>query len=311
MQFNRDILIKMLKIIPLWKLAVSLGALFSTAGLIKFWGFQSNWIFFFYVFLFSSLTIILARWLQIRFAFLRERIPVGQEFTVLTSPWRRGIDFNPENSVPIFNFILLVSCIVLMLFYLWMIHLVKNRLVNNIFFLLVLFLVLLFTYAGSYRKISWIEEISDGLLTVITPSIWLSIQFESMELQLSILSYMLPILCLFLSFRFVFSMIMVEEDVPFSPGFFVTAIHKNSLRIHHFFPFAAYGIIILTNLMGVHWRIQWPQLLTIPTVVVQMVLIERILTGKKFERRLLTFLSFANIILLEYFQITAVWINNL
>ncbi len=46
---------------PLWKLAVSLGALFSTAGLIKFWGFQSNWIFFFYVFLFSSLTILSKR----------------------------------------------------------------------------------------------------------------------------------------------------------------------------------------------------------------------------------------------------------
>jgi hypothetical protein len=120
-----------------------------------------------------------------------------------------------------------------------MIHLLKIAWLNNIFFLTgVISSPFIFTYAVSYRKISWIEEITDGLLTVITPSIWLSIQFESMELQLSILSYMLPILCLFLSFRFVFSMIMVEEDVPFSPVFLSLHIHKNSLRIHHFFLFA-------------------------------------------------------------------------
>jgi len=310
MQFNREIVIKMLKIIPLWKLVLCLGTLFSTSGVLKFWGINFNWIYFIYVVLFSFLTIILARWLQIRFAFYRERVPLGKNFSILTSAWRKKVEFNPDDAVPVFNFIMFLTCIVLMIFYLWMAHLIENRFTINIFLLFLIMTVLIYAYAGSYRKISWLEEIADGIITVFTPSIWISAQYAFEASQLSILSFVLPILCFFLSFRFVFSMIIVEENIHFSPGLFVAAIHNKNLRIHHIFPFAAYSIIILTNIMGVHWRIQWPQFFTIPTIVIQIILIERILAGKKFEKNILFFLSFANILLLEYLQTAAIWLNQ-
>jgi hypothetical protein len=282
----------------------------STAGAIYFWDHPINRITFLYSFAFSILLILCAGWLQVRIGLSKIRIHTGDHFSVMVTPWGKKIEFEEEETIPVLNFLLFITGILIILIFLLLARRVTYLLTINVYFVLTLFVTFLYAYAGSNEKICWLEEISDGLLTVILPTILYEILTPYGLAGLTIMGYTLPVFCLFLSFRFVFSMAIIDRQNNYSPGLFIYLIRNNLFRIHHLFPSLAILLIVIANRMGVHWRIQWTQLLVIPSICLQIIFIEKVIDGQKPNWKLTGILTFANILLMEYFQNVSVWINS-
>ncbi|MEN6292450.1 MAG: hypothetical protein ABFD07_10620, partial [Methanobacterium sp.] len=238
------------------------------------------------------------------------RIRSGDHFSVLASPWGKKIEFDKEETVPALNFLLFITVILATLIFFLLAHRTADLLTVNLYFVLILFAAFLYAYAGSEEKIFWLEELTDGLLTVIFPSILFEVLQPHYLAELTIIGYIFPVFFLFLSFRFVFSMVIINRQNNYSPGFFVYLIRNNLFRIHHLFPSLAFLLIVAANRMGVHWRIQWAQLLVIPTICLQIIYIEKVINGGKPNWKLIEFLAYTNLLLMEYFQNVSVWINS-
>ncbi len=308
-QMDRKIVFRLIRIVPFWKFGISAVVLLSAAGALHFWEYPVNWLHLLYSFLISALVLLCAFWFQVRITLSKTLVQIGKTFSVFTFPQRDKIEFEEKETLPVLNFLLMISAVTLMLTFLLVMQFTDSRMGFNVYFGLVLIAVFLFSYAGSLNAICWTEEILDSFLTVAAP-VLLLLSFQAYTpAELTLKGYVIPLFFLFLSFRFVLSMIQLDAHAGWIPGFFPLVICRNFFRIHHLFVFFALITIVIFNRMGVQWRIQWQQLLTFPTLSLQIIFVERIFNGIKPNWKLLGFLAYMNILLWAYFQIVTIWFS--
>ena len=290
-----------LKVVPWWKIPISLGVMLSTVEFINFWDVPINWTAFVLIFLITIISLITANLLQMRlYIFSSDEKSIT--FLNVPSGKPKEINKNEKDAVSVnlviyFLFFLLVAVYMSFLFLNK-----KNQWDLNFVFLLMIISILIFSFAGNSPRINWSEELLDGLLTVFFPSVLVILGHQNYPFQKYILSYLIPDFCFFLAFRFILGMSMLDYQVSFKPGFFVNYLQKRKFRLHHLFYFLAYFSLILMNRLGVSWELLAPQLLLLPSVSFQIVLIEKIMKGSPVNWKLLGWLSYLNLILLLYFQ---------
>ena len=304
---NRKIILKLIKIIPFWKIPLSAAMIFSAAGVFHFWDHPAAWTHLLYSFLITVLVLICAFWLQLRIALSKTMIPAGETFSIINFPQREKIELDEKETIPTLNFLLVISAILLTMLFLSMMHFADSLTGFNLYFGIVLITVFLFAYSGSLSSVCWVEEVLDSFLTVAAPVLLLLNFQRYAPAELTLQGYVIPIFFLFLSFRFVLAMIQVDHQAGWTPGFFSIAIDKKFYRIHHLFILLAFIAVILFNLSGVPWRLQWRQLLLFPTLALQIIWVERIFNGLKPEWKFAGWLSYGNILLWAYFQIVTIW----
>lgn len=299
-----DTIRNIFKILPWWKYLIALGMILSVSSVLAFWGTAIDWLKNIFIFLLICDGITVAFLLQMRLFVSHNN---ASNATFLPSPWGKPVGIqnqNREKHVNITTYFLFF--LMATIFFLVM---QKNRQLiqlNFVFFSFVL-IILVNSFAGYIQEIRWLEEISDGLLTVFFPIVFSASLHQNPTAQKHFLVYGVLVFSVYLAFRFVFSMSAYDHAVTFQPGLFPTLIKQGKFRTHHLFIVLAALSLILFNRMGVYWRLLAPQLLVIPSLSLQIIILEKVMKGMIPNWKIIGSLALINVLLVEYFQIITIW----
>ncbi len=304
-----DIVRKVFSVIPYWKIPICAGVLLITQGVMKFWGAETDWVLFAIIFILHSFLIIVAALLEIRFAMTHKNLLEGYSLLCRKAPWSNSVSIDADKDLSQFNFsiYMLAALAVFMDFCLLKTGLNAGK--ATLLLAAEIISIFLFAFSGSISALSGLEEVLDGIIVSILPSVFLISSSNMMDqMMLTWTALILPVYFLFLAFRFTSSMKLLESWEVYNPGFFKNLIENSSFILHHAFLFAVYVVVVVMNRMGVQWRILWPQLLLVPTLSLQIFLAERVKTQNKLMNILLM-VSFINLFLLMYMDIYTLWIG--
>ena len=299
-----DTIRNIFKILPWWKYLIALGMIMSVSGVFAFWGTAIDWLKSLFIFLLICDGITVAFLLQMRLFLSQNK---DSDATFLPSPWGNPVGIQTQNrekhvNITIYFLFFLMAAI----FFLVMQN--NRQLIPLIFaFFSFVLIILVNSFAGYIQEIRWLEEISDGLLTVFFPIVFSASLYQSPMAQNHFLVYGVLVFSVYLAFRFVFSMAAYDHSVTFQPGLFPTLIRQGKFRTHHLFVVLAAISLILFNRMGVYWRLLAPQLLIIPSLSLQIIILEKVMKGMIPNWKIIGSLALINVFLVEYFQIITVW----
>ena len=299
-----DTIHNIFKFLPWWKYLIALGMILSVSGVLAFWGTAIDWLKNIFIFILICDGITVAFLLQMRL-FLSQKN--ASDATFLPSPWGNPVgipnqDRKKQVNITIYFLFFLMAAIFFLV--------VQNNSqlipLNFAFFFFVL-IILINSFAGYLQEFRWLEEISDGLLTVFFPIVFSAFIHQNPLAKNHFLVYGVLVFCVYLAFRFVFSMSAYDHSVTFQPGLFPTLIRQGKFRTHHLFVVLAAISLILFNRMGVYWRLLSPQLLVIPSLSLQIIYLEKVMKGMVPNWKIIGSLALINVFLVEYFQIITVW----
>lgn len=290
------------------KAALIAGAMVVAAGIIRFWGGEIHWGLVLTTFLIAVLFSLFEYLLLMRTALDNVKAKRNNEAMLLTIPWKEPvrIQWMVLNN-PIERSLLIIGALIAAVSLIGM-RLSRNPLTLN-FLLFGAIVMLILSWKIQRKKLEhWVLDFIDGFFVILFPALLVLLNHRFHKESAYFAGFFIPEFFFYLAYRFVVQMAAVDKMVQPDIGSFPYAIRHSRIAVHHSFLAFGFLALVLSNLMGVHWRVLAPQLICILSASVQIIRLEKIMQGSRINWKMDGVLAIGNILLLMYFQAVPLWI---
>jgi hypothetical protein len=290
------------------KVALIAGAMMVALGIIHFWGGEIHWGLALVIFLIAIFFLLFSYLLLLKTMLENIKEKKINDATFLTIPWKEPVSIQ---WMDLNNFIersLLIAGTLIAALSLIGMRLSKNPLTLN-FLIFGAIVLLILSWKIQQKKLDhWILDFTDVFFVILFPALFVLLNHEFHKESAYFAGFFIPEFLFYLAFRFVGQMAAVDKMIQPDVGSFPRAIRHSRIIVHHLFLAFGFLAIVVSNLMGVHWRVLSPQLFCIISASIQIIRLEKIMQGSRINWKLDGVLAIGNILLLMYFQAVPLWI---
>lgn len=284
------------------------GATIVAAGIIHFWGGEIQWGLVLTTFLTAVLFSLFEYLLLMKTVLDNVKAKKNNDAMLLTIPWKEPvrIQWMVLNN-PIERSLLIIGTLIAAMSLIGM-RLSRNPLQLN-FLLFGAIVMIVLSWKIQQKKLEhWVLDFMDGFFVILFPALLVLINHHFHKESAYFAGFFIPEFFFYLACRFVGQMAAVDKMVQPDIGSFPYAIRRSRIAVHHSFLAFGFSALVLSNLMGVHWRVLAPQLICILSASIQIIRLEKIMQGSRINWKMDGVLAIGNILLLMYFQAVPLWI---